>query len=55
MKEYEVLVSELLQRKIKLKADNEKEAKDKVKDMYFNEEIILNSDDLYDFNVEVLD
>lgn len=55
MKEYEVLVSELLQRKVKVKADSEKEAKDKVKDMYFNEEIILNDDDLYDYNIEVLD
>lgn len=55
MKEYKVLVSELLQRKVKVKADSEKEAKDKVKNMYFDEKIILNSDDLYDFNVEVLD
>ena len=55
MKEYKVLVSELLQRKVKVKVDSEKEAKDKVKNMYFDEEIILNSDDLYDFNIEVLD
>ena len=55
MKEYKVLVSEVLQRKVKVKADSEKEAKDKVKNMYFDEEIILNSDDLYDFNIEVLD
>ena len=55
MKEYEVLVSELLQRKVKIKADSEKEAKDKVKDIYFDEEIILNHDDLYDFNCEIVD
>ena len=55
MKEYKVLVSEVLQRQVKVKADSEKEAKDKVKDMYFDEKIILNDDDLYDYNIEVLD
>lgn len=37
MKEYEVLVTETLQRKVKVKASNEKEAKNKVLKMYDDE------------------
>ena len=42
---YTVIVTERLERKVEVEANTPSEAKDLVKDMYYNEEIILNSED----------
>lgn len=54
MKEFEVLITEILQRKVKVKASNEEEAKNKVLKMYDDEKIILGSEDFWDYSIEVL-
>lgn len=54
MKEFEVIITETLQRKVKIKAFNETDAKIKVFDMYDNEEIILGDNDFWDYSIEVL-
>lgn len=54
MKEHEVLVTETLQRKVKVKAPNETEAKIKVFDMYDNAEIVLGDNDFWDYSIEVV-
>lgn len=54
MKEFEVLITETLQRKVKVKASNEIEAKIKVFDMYDNEEIVLGNDDFLDYSIKVV-
>lgn len=48
MNEFEVVITETLQRKVKVQASNEIEAKMKVFDMYDNEEIVLGDDDFWD-------
>lgn len=45
MNEFEVIITETLQRKVKVKASDETEAKIKVFDMYDNEEIVLGDND----------
>ena len=52
MKEFEVIITETLQRKVKVKAPNETEAKIKVFDMYDNAEIVLGDDDFLDYSIE---
>ena len=54
MKEFEVIITETLQRKVKVKASNETEAKIKVFDMYDNEEIVLGDNDFWDYSIEVV-
>lgn len=54
MKEFEVMVTETLQRKVKVKASDEKYARAKVFDMYNNEEIILTDNDFWDYSIEVV-
>lgn len=54
MKEFEVIITETLQRKVKVKASDEKGAREKVFDMYDNEEIILTDNDFYDYSIEVV-
>lgn len=54
MKEFEVLITETLQRKVKVKASNEIEAKIKVLDMYVNEEIVLGDNDFWDYSIKVV-
>lgn len=54
MKEFEVIITETLQRKVKIKAFNEEDAKIKVFDMYDNEEIVLGDNDFWDYSIEVL-
>lgn len=43
---YKVNVEELLSRIVEVEADNEKEAEDKVREMYMNEDIVLDESDL---------
>lgn len=54
MKEFEVIITETLQRKVKVKAFNGADAKIKVLDMYDNEEIILGDNDFWDYSIEVV-
>lgn len=44
-KEYVVYITETLQRKVKVKADNLTDAEEKVQEMYSKEEIILDYND----------
>ena len=54
MKEFEVIITETLQRKVKVKAFNEADAKKKVLDMYNNLGIVLGDNDFLDYSIEVL-
>ena len=54
MKKFEVLITETLQRKVRVKASNETEAKIKVFYMYDNEEIVLGSDDFLGYSIKVV-
>lgn len=47
MNEFEVVITETLQRKVKVQAPNKIEAKIKVFDMYDNAEIVLGDDDFW--------
>ena len=55
MKEYTIEITEILQRQIKIKAENYTEAIDKAEEMYRNEEIILDAEDLVDSGVEIIE
>ena len=48
MQEYEVEIEEILQRKVKVEAENRDEAVRKVIKMYRSEEIILGAEDCID-------
>lgn len=54
MEEFEVVITEALQRKVKVQASNKTEAKMKVSDMYDNAEIVLGDDDFLDYSIEAL-
>ena len=54
MNEFEIVVTETLQRKVKVQASNKTDAKIKVSDMYDNEEIVLGDDDFLDYSIEAL-
>ena len=54
MKKFEVIITETLQRKVKVKASDEKSARAKVFDMYDNEEVVLTDNDFYDYSIEVV-
>ena len=43
---YKVNVEELLSRIVEVEAENEKEAEEKVREMYMNEDIVLDASDL---------
>jgi len=45
MPKFKVEIRELLERQITIEAKNEEDALDKVKEMYDNEEIVLNASD----------
>lgn len=45
---YLVEISETLQRKVEIEADNPSEALQKTKDKYYNSEIVLDADDCID-------
>lgn len=44
-KEFVVYITETLQRKVIVKAQNELDANDKVMEQYYNQEIVLNEND----------
>ena len=52
MKEFEVIITETLQRKVKVKASDFKDAQNKVRELYLREEIVLSADDFVDYTIE---
>lgn len=54
MNEFEVVITETLQRKVKVQASSKREARRKVLDMYHYEEIVLNEKDFFDYSVKAL-
>lgn len=54
MKEYEVIITETLQRKVKVQASDRTDAKIKAFDMYDNAEIVLGNDDFLNYSIEIL-
>lgn len=59
MKKFSISIQEILEREVVVEAENRLEAMDKIKQMYKDEEIVLNSEDfLYErfiLNGEVID
>ena len=53
MKKYEVIIYETLSRSVEVEAKDVDEAREKVRNMYFNEEIVLDSSDYIDTDFEV--
>ena len=51
-KEFVVYITETLQRKVIIKADNEIEAINEIADKYYNEEIVLDSTDYLGVNFD---
>jgi len=49
-----VEITETLQRTVEVKAENGRDAIEKVKDMYRNEDIVLSSEDFIDSNFQVI-
>lgn len=45
MEKFIVCITETLQKKVEIEAENYEEAIDKVQEMYYNEDIVLNSCD----------
>lgn len=53
---YEIKVLETLSRVVKIDAENEEDALDKIREMYFNEEIVLGAEDFdYDTTFTILE
>lgn len=52
MNTYSITIREILERNVTINADDYYEAEDKVREMYNNQEIILNADDLTDTVIE---
>lgn len=50
MKEFEIEVEEILQRIVKIEAENREEAINRAKEKYIKEEIILDEDDFKEVN-----
>lgn len=52
---YEIKLLETLSRVVKIDAKNEEDALDKIREMYFNEEIVLGAEDFdYDTTFTIL-
>ena len=49
---YLVEISETLQRKVEVEADNPADAIQKIKDKYYNSEIVLDADDIVDGEIK---
>jgi len=54
-KKFTVEITETLQRQVEVEAEDEFEAEDIVREMYRNEEIVLDAEDYIDTEFEVLD
>lgn len=51
---YDVAIEELLTRVIEVEADSDAEAFEIAENMYYNEEVVLDSHDFADVNIEVI-
>ena len=51
---YDVAIEELLTRVIEVEAESDAEAFEIAEEMYFNEEVVLDSSDFADVNIEVI-
>ena len=54
-KEFVVYVTETLQRKVIIEANNESEAINKITDKYYNEEIVLDSTDYLSVDFDAIE
>jgi hypothetical protein len=54
MKEYKVLIREVLEREVTVKTNTLAESLDTVKEMHRNEEIVLDADDFSDVSFTVI-
>lgn len=54
MKKYDFNIIETLARVVTIEAETLEEAEEKIRDMYNNEEIVLDSSDFQDTNIEIL-
>ena len=52
MNEFEVVINGRLQRQVKVKASDFKDAQNKVRELYLREEIVLSTDDFVDYTIE---
>lgn len=55
MKTFEIEITELLSRIIEVEAETENEAFEKVKEMYQNEKIVLDSSDYVDTEIKIFE
>lgn len=55
MKKFTVEITETLQRQIEVKAEDRSEAISKVKEIYYNEEVVLDSGDHIDTEFNIID
>lgn len=53
MQKYQVEINETLSRMIEIEAENEKDAVNKIKDLYKKEEIVLDSNDYLDTKIGI--
>ena len=51
---YEVLITETLQRKVKVEAETQAQARELVMERWHNEEYVLGGDDFYDVEFETM-
>lgn len=51
MNEYVLTITETLCRTVKVKANNYKDAKERVKELYYNSDIVLTGDDFQDVEI----
>tara|TARA_Y100000389_G_scaffold137432_1_gene134996 strand:+ start:2494 stop:2667 length:174 start_codon:yes stop_codon:yes gene_type:complete len=54
MKNFNIEITETLQRQIEVSAKDQDDAIDQVRKMYSNEEIVLDSEDFMDFDIECI-
>ena len=54
MRCFEVLITETLQKRVKVRATGEKDAKNKISEMYHDGKIVLGAYDFWDYSIEVL-
>ena len=54
MKDFNIEITETLQRQIEVSAKDQDEAIDKVRKMYNDGEIVLDSEDFMDFDIECI-
>ena len=55
MKEFNIEITETLQRIVTIKANNESEAIDKVQELYDDEKIVLDYSDYIDTDIEIVE